>query len=118
MKTSTFLILIAAVLTVGSGSAVNAAQQGMIQRAAANHLALPSVNAPRNTAIPSFVTERKLGGGKHWAQVQEANRSAANVKSVDIDIVHAPRPVTASKDPDLDRKWRANARAVQIAPLK
>ena len=116
MKTSTSVTLIAAALTFVSVSAVNAAQPGMIQRAAANHFALPSVNAPRDTTLPSIVTERKLSGGKHWAQMQEAYRPAANVRG--IDIVHAPRPITASKDPDLDRKWRANAMEVQIAPLK
>lgn len=116
MKTSTSVTLIVAALTFGSVSAVNAAQPGMMQRAAANHFELPSVNAPRNTSLPSIVTERKLVGGKHWAQMQEAYRPVANVRGV--DIVHAPRPITASKDPDLDRKWRANAMEIQVAPLK
>ena len=116
MKTSTSVTLIVAALTFGSVSAANAAQTGMIQRAAANHFQLPSVNAPRNTALPSVVTERKFGGGKHWAQMQEAYRPVANVRGV--DIVHAPRPITASKDPDLERKWRANAMEIQVAPLK
>ena len=116
MKTSTSVTLFVAALTFASISAVNAAQPAMTQRAAANHFALPSVNAPRDTALPNIVSERKLGGGKHWAQMQEAYRPAANVRGV--DIVHAPRPITASKDPDLDRKWRANAMAVQVAPLK
>lgn len=116
MKTSTSVTLIVAALTFGSVSALKAAQPAMTQRAAANHFSLPSVNAPRNTALPSIVTERQFGGGKHWAQMQEAYRPIANVPSV--DVVHAPRPITASKDPDLDRKWLANAMAVQIAPLK
>lgn len=116
MKTSTSVTLIAAALTFGSLSTMTAAQPGMMQRAAANHFELPSVNAPRNTSLPSIVTERKLAGGKHWAQMQEAYRPVANVPS--IDIVHAPRPITASKDPDLERKWRANATEIQVAPLK
>lgn len=116
MKTSKSITLIAAALTFAWVSAVNAAQPGMIQRAAANHFELPSANAPRNTSLPSIVAERKLAGGKHWAQMQEAYRPVANVRGV--DIVHAPRPITASKDPDLERKWRANATEIQVAPLK
>ena len=114
MKSSIPVVL--TTLGLGIVTAVNAAQPGMIQRASANHFELPSVNAPRNTALPTIVAERKLGGGKHWAQMQEAYRPVANVRG--LDIAHAPRPVTASKDPDLERKWLANARALQVAPLK
>ena len=116
MKTSTFVTLVIAALMFGSVSAVNAAQLGMMQRAAANHFELASVNAPRDTTLPSIVTESKLVGGKHWAQIKEAYRPVANVRGV--DVVHARRPITASKDPDLERKWRANATEIQVAPLK
>ena len=35
------------------------------------------------------------------------------------DLAHAPRPVTAGKDPNFDRKWRENAqREFQVAPVK
>ena len=97
--------------------AASAAEHGMMQRAAANHFELPSTSAPRNTALPATVVERGLGGGKHWAQIQELYERSVSSRG-GVDLAHAPRPVTASKDPDLERKWRANASMYQLAPVK
>jgi len=103
--------------TVGSILTVNAAQPTAApQRAAANHFELAPIGAAKNTALPDFVVTPRPAGGKMWVQMLESRRPTSTEKG--LDIVHAPRPITASKDPDFDRKWRANATAVEIAPLK
>ena len=123
MKTST-IGLLAAALTFTTVSTISADGNGAPQRAAANHFELAPVGAPKNTALPKFVVAPRPGGGKMWAQILESRRPVSGGRG--LDIVHAPRPLTASKDPDLDRKWRANAEALwraksdsfQVAPVK
>ena len=117
MKTTTNATILAAALALGSILSANAAVGTIhIQRAAANHFELAPIGAPKTTALPNFVVTPRPGGGKMWAQVLEARRPASSERG--LDIVHAPRPMTAGKDPDYDRKWRANAEAIQVAPLK
>lgn len=114
MKTSTTTLLAAAVF---STMAVFAADDnGAPQRAAANHFALAPARAAKNTALPRFVVGPSLGGGKHYAQILELSRPGSSASG--IDLAHAPRPITASKDADLDLKWRANANSFQVAPVK
>jgi hypothetical protein len=117
MKTTIYATILAAALAYCSNLSANAAVRTIhIQRAAANHFELAPIGAPKNTALPNFVVAPRLGGGKMWAQILESRRPVSTERG--LDIVHAPRPITASKDPDLDRKWLANARALQVAPLK
>lgn len=115
MKTTTNATILAAALAFGSILSATAASEIHIQRAAKNHFELAPVGAPKDTALPNFVVGPRVGG-KHYAQMLEASRVVSGGRG--LDVVHAPRPLTASKDPDLDRKWRANAEAIQVAPLK
>ena len=116
MKTTTNATILAAALVFGSIVAVNATEPtGMAQRAAYNHNELLRIKGPRNTALPNFVVAPRVSG-KHYAQILEAYRPASNERG--LDIVHAPRPITAGKDPNFELRWRANAEAIQVAPLK
>lgn len=115
MKTST-ITLLAAVFSISTTAIFAADANGAPQRAAANHFALAPVGAPKNTALPRIVVGPSLGGGKHYAQMLELARQGSNERGV--DLAHAPRPITAGKDPDLERKWRANAANFQVAPVK
>ena len=115
MKTST-LSLLAAALTLTTVSIFPADDNGAPQRAAANHFALSRIGAPKNTSLPNLVAAPNYIGGKHYAQMLELSRQGSSATGV--DLAHAPRPITASKDPDLDRKWRANAAVFQVAPIK
>ena len=65
------------------------------------------------TAAP---VERSVAGGKAAAHFQDLRKPAP--ASSGINVVHAPRPITASKDPDLEKKWRENAQKFQVAPVK
>lgn len=115
MKTLNTALIVAA-LTVTPLIASDLDQPGMKQRAAYNHYELMKITGPRNTKLPEFAVAPRLGGGKHAMQMAEAYRPASNEKS--LDVVHAPRPLTSPKDPDFERKWRENAEAIQVAPLK
>ena len=115
MKTSTTTLL-AAALAFATVGVYGAAENGAPQRAAANHFELARVGGAKNTALPNIVVGPALGGGKHYAQMLELFRQGSNAPGV--DLAHAPRPITASKDPDLDLKWRANAASFQVAPIK
>lgn len=115
MKTST-ISLLAAALAFSTVSIFAADDNGAPQRAAANHFALAPAGAAKNTALPKIVVGPSLGGGKHYAQMLELARQGSSEPSV--DLAHAPRPITASKDPDLELKWRANATTFQVAPVK
>lgn len=115
MKTSTITTL-AAALTISMVAIYATDDNGAPQRAAANHFALARAGGPRNTALPNVVVGPSLAGGKHYAQMLELARQASNAP--DVDLAHAPRPITAGKDADLELKWRANATGFQVAPIK
>ena len=115
MKTST-ITLLAAALTISTAAIYAADDNGAPQRAAANHFALAQTGAAKNTARPNIVVTPGLGGGKHYAQMLELGRTGSSATGV--DLAHAPRPITAGKDADLELKWRANATSFQVAPLK
>ena len=89
----------------------------MTQRAAANHFELRgnsccALDAARKAAIAANET---IAGGKARA----ATLRKPTFGRPGIDIAHAPRPITAGKDPDLELKWRENAqRKFELAPLK
>ena len=85
------------------------------QRAAANAFELGRTSAAATTSS-SEVTRTPSIAGKHAAQMADSRRASA--ASSGIDLAHAPRPVTASKDPDFDQKLRENARQFQVAPVK
>lgn len=116
MKITQNAALIAVALTMGSAFVANAADVPLRQKAVLLHSELAPIGAPKDTKLPKFTVIREFGPGKHWAQMQEARRPSSNERS--LDIVHAPRPITAGKDPNFDRKWRENAEAMQVAPLK
>lgn len=69
-----------------------------------------------STTSTGEVTRTPSIAGKHAAQMADSRRASA-ASSV-IDLVHVPRPVTASKDPDFDQNLRENARQFQVAPVK
>ena len=115
MKTST-ISLLAATLVVASVGVYAADDNGAPQRAAANHFTLARSGGPKNTAIPNIVAGPNYIGGKHYAQMLELARQGSSATG--LDLAHAPRPITASKDADLERKWRANAAVFQVAPVK
>lgn len=83
------------------------------QRAAANAFERRSSGVATATGE---VTRTPIIAGKHAAQMADSRR--ASMASSGIDLAHAPRPVTASKDPDFDQKLRENARQFQVAPVK
>ena len=121
MKTFNHVILRTAV-AIAFGSAVAAYayedQPVITQRAAANAREMQQVHGPRVTALPKAGPSMFISGnGKAWAQMQESKRQVTK-SSGDIDLAHAPRPVTASKDPDFDQKLRENAQQFQVAPVK
>jgi len=119
MKTRKYAFLKTAVaLTFGFSLATFAHDEnpGMMQRAAANHFEMrkpaPAASHPTTGGTSTVSTI----GGKHAAQIAESRRPAGTEKG--LDVVHAPRPVTASKDPNFEAKWRENARQFQVAPIK
>ena len=115
MKTST-ITLLAAALTISTAAIYAADDNGAPQRAAANHFALAPAGAAKNTALPKVLAGPNLVGGKHYAQMLELARQGSSEPGV--DLAHAPRPITAGKDADLELKWRANATTFQVAPVK
>lgn len=104
-------------IVVAFGLAVTTDAQQAPQRAAANHF---EMNRPSMASAVSPTTgapvERYVAGGKAAAHLQDLRKPAP--ASSGGDVVHAPRPITASKDPDLERKWRENAQKFQVAPVK
>lgn len=119
MKARNSIVLKTAVaMTFGFALATSAHDDsgGMMQRAAANHYEMRKP-APvgQSTSLTSPVAAVPIGG-KHAAQIAESRRPAQTERG--LDIVHAPRPVTASKDPNFEAKWRQNAQQFQVAPVK
>jgi hypothetical protein len=92
-------------------------QPGMMQRAAANHFEMrrPAPTTASTSSTTSTVDLTPVRG-KHAMQIAESRRAVSTAPG--LDVVHAPRPITASKDPDLEQKWRENAGKFQVAPLK
>jgi len=85
------------------------------QRAAANAFerGQSSAVAPMTSGE---VTRMPNIPGKHASQMADSRKGMGG--SSGIDLAHAPRPVTASKDADFDQKLRENARQFQVAPVK
>ena len=122
MKTfNTVISGIAIALAMGLANATHADQPGMRQRAAANHFELSrrSSDTPKvSSTQPNPMKERITGRGKAWAQFHESRKPVVG-GGPSIDLAHAPRPITASKDPDFEKTLRENARKqFEIAPLK
>ena len=118
MKTFNHVVLKTAVaIAFGFAVATEAGsdQPRIMQKAAALHSELgqssgvavaPTGEVARVPNIP----------GKHAAQMADSRKTS--VSTGGIDLAHAPRPVTASKDPDFDQKLRENAQQFQVAPVK
>ena len=85
------------------------------QRAAANAFERAEVSSAA-AATSGGVTRVANMPGKHAAQMADSRKGTGG--SSGIDLAHAPRPVTASKDADFDQKLRENARQFQVAPVK
>ena len=119
MKTITNLISGAAIALAVGATTIRADQPGMTQRAALNHLEVQRVHEPRTTGLPQTqpLSKNIIVGGKAGALAQDFRKVPSTGPGV--DLAHAPRPITASKDPDFDLKLRENARKqFEIAPLK
>jgi len=120
MKTSNNGIsTIAIIFALSWAVATMADQPGMTQRAAANHLEIQRVHGPRITELPPPQSLRAtiVVGGKAGALAQDFRKVPSTGPG--LDLAHAPRPLTSSKDPDFDKKLRENAqKQFEIAPLK
>lgn len=113
MKTLNYVV---SSIAVAFGLAVTTDAQQAPQRAAANHF---EMNRPSTSAVSTTTgapVERYVAGGKAAAHLRDLRKPAT--ASSGVDVVHGPRPITASKDPDLERKWRENAQKFQVAPVK
>ena len=117
MKTLNYVVSSVA-LAFGLAVGVNAQEQAP-QRAAANAFEMRNL-APRTTKSAKStapVVDLAPIRGKHALQMAESQRTGSSERGP--DVAHAPRPVTAGKDPNLERKWRENAdREFQVAPVK
>jgi hypothetical protein len=90
-------------------------QPRMMQRAAANQFERAHASSTVATSSAELTPAPRIAG-KHAALIADSRKAAA--PSTGIDLAHAPRPITASKDPDFDQKLRENARQFQVAPVK
>ena len=116
MKTLNYVVSSVA-LAFGLAVGVNAQEQAP-QRAAANAFEMRNL-APRTAeSVKSTAPAVDLAPirGKAAMQAAESRRPVSSHGG--LDVVHAPRPITAGKDPDFDRKWRENAEKFQVAPVK
>lgn len=102
------------------GTGIAGEHRHMMQRAAANHFELAgnsccAMEAERKAVISTSST---IAGGKARAATQELRKPGVGHRH-GLDLAHAPRPITASKDPDFEQKLRDNARKkFELAPLK
>lgn len=115
MKTLNYVV---SSVAVAFALTLSAEAQQAPQRAAANAFEMRN-RAPRtaDSAQPTApVVDLTPIRGKHAMQVAESRRAVSSERG--LDIAHAPRPITAGKDPDLERKWRENAKKFQVAPVK
>lgn len=117
MKTLNYVVSRVAV-AVAFGLAVSAAAQQAPQRAAANAFEMRNIGSRTAESMRPTAPDVDLAPirGKHPLQIADSRRAVSSERG--LDVVHAPRPITASKDPDFDRKWRENAEKFQVAPVK
>lgn len=114
-------IVCAAAITFASSIGIKADEHGhMTQRAAANHFELRGnscceIERVRKAASAQQTT---IPGGKARVATEELRKPVFGPRR-GLDIVHAPRPITASKDPNFESKWKTNAQMkFEVAPLK